>query len=178
MKIFRINSSMDGETFVVRPLLNARDIKNSILSYKIGYVLNPQTLQYDWKYRYLCFALINDELEIFNYSESMSKYITSDTLKMNSSKSIVIDVHVKEGLLSNKYNIVINDKYRFDNTPQKREYIKGVLTNTTLDLNDALKQEKNRIKDMVIDIPDPNDFSKTIKKKLSEIYDNESNYEL
>jgi hypothetical protein len=63
--IFKIKSSDNGKVFIVRPLLNAKNLKENILSYKVYF----NELRQEWVYRYLCFALVDDELKIFDFSK-------------------------------------------------------------------------------------------------------------
>jgi hypothetical protein len=90
---------------------------------------------------------------------------------MDSNKAIKVTVGVREGLLDNKYEIVEDDKFRFDNTPEKKEFIKNLLTTTGLDLLEATKQEKLKIEHLEIKLPKSNgEFS---VKTLQEIYESE-----
>jgi len=180
-EIYKIKKEDKGKTIVVRPLLNAKNLKKNILSYKVGF----STFNYNWTYRYICFALIDDELKIFDFSKEIldvmnSRSLNSEMLFMNSDKAIKIKIKTEElnGVyyLNNKYNIISDDKYRFDNTPEKREYIKNLLTNTELDLEESLKEIKSSIEHIEIKLPTfkPVEIGYEVKT-LKEIYDNELN---
>ena len=179
METFKIKSEDEGKVFIVRPLLNAKNLKENIVSYKIrfgiNFSLNGGMGAYEWSYRYMCFALVNDELKIFNFSKEIYKLIMTDgipkLLMMDSNKAIKITVGVREGFLDNQYEIVEDDKFRFDNTDEKRNYIKNLLTTTELDLSEALKEEKLKIGHLEIKLPKSDgEFS---VKTLQEIYDSE-----
>jgi len=109
-----------------------------------------------------------------------SRSLNSEMLFMNSDKAIKIKIKTEElnGVyyLNNKYNIISDDKYRFDNTPEKREYIKNLLTNTELDLEESLKEIKSSIEHIEIKLPTfkPVEIGYEVKT-LKEIYDNELN---
>jgi len=47
MEIFKLKTEHDGEVFIIRPLLNIKNLKESIVSYKT--VLN--TITHKWDYR-------------------------------------------------------------------------------------------------------------------------------
>lgn len=169
MEIFKIKLEDKGKVFIVRPLPNAKNLKENILSYKTGFSNNR------WSYRHMCFALVNDELNIFNFSKEVHKLIMIDgipkLLMMDSNKAIKITVGVREGFLDNQYEIIEDDKFRFDTDDEKRNYIKKLLTTTDLDLSQALKEEKLKIGHLEIKLPRSNgEFS---VKTLKEIYDSE-----
>ena len=175
METFKIKTEDEGKVFIVRPLLNAKNLKENKVSYKIrfgiNFFLNGGMGAYEWSYRYMCFALVNDELKIFNFSKEINKLITSELLMMSSNKAIKITVGVREGFLDNQYEIIEDDKFRFDNTDEKRNYIKNLLTTTDLDLSEVLKEEKLKIGNLEIKLPKSNgEFS---VKTLQEIYDSE-----
>lgn len=168
MNIFELNKSKQGQIFTIRPLLNPKNIKNSILTYVVDYRLDPISLQRGWIYRHLCFALIDGELNILDYPNILSKNINDESLKMNSDKYFRIGVYYDYDDLYYKCDTFRNDGLRFDNTQEKRDYITDILKNTSLNLFESLKYQKNKYKDVVVDILDPNDFEKTIKRKLSD----------
>jgi hypothetical protein len=175
METFKIKTEDEGKVFIIRPLLNAKNLKENIVSYKIrfgiNFSLNGGMGAYEWSYRYMCFALVNGELKIFNFFKEINKLITSELLMMSSNKAIKITVGVREGFLDNQYEIIEDDKFRFDNTDEKRNYIKNLLTTTDLDLSEALKEEKLKIGNLEIKLPKSNgEFS---VKTLQEIYDSE-----
>jgi len=173
MNIFELNKSKQGDIFTIRPLLNPKNIKNSILTYVVDYRLDPITLQRNWVYRHLCFALIDGELNILDYPDDLSNYINEDSLKMNSDKYFRIGIYYDYDGLQYKCDTFRNDGLRFDNSPEKREYITNILKNTNLNLFEALKYQRNKYKDKIVDYLDPNDFEKTIKKKLSDFSEQE-----
>lgn len=173
MKIFELDKTKHGEIFTVRPLLNPKDTKNSILTYVVDYRINPITLQRGWVYRHLCFALIDGNLEILDYPDDISNHICFDTLKMSSDKYFRMGVYYEYGDIQYRCDVFRNDGLRFDNTHEKREYIVNILKNTNLNLVDALNQQKNKYKDRIVEFLDPVDFEKTIKRKLSDFSDQE-----
>jgi hypothetical protein len=59
-------------------------------------------------------------------------------LMMNSDRALKITVKTKMNFFDNEYEIINDDKYRFDNTEEKRIYISKLLKNTDLDLSAAL----------------------------------------
>ncbi len=63
----------------------------------------------------------------------------ANMLMLNNNRAIQITVDTKQGFLNNSYIILEDDKYQWDNTPEKRKYIEDILLNTTLDLNEALQ---------------------------------------
>lgn len=69
--------------------------------------------------------------------------------------------------MDNNYEIIEDDKYRFDNTIEKQTYIENLLTTTELDLSEELKQVKSKIGYREIKFPNGS------VKKLQEIYDSE-----
>jgi hypothetical protein len=177
MEVFKIKTEDEGKVFIIRPLLNAKNINDSITKYKIrfgmNFSLNGGIGAYEWFYRYMCFALVNDELKIFNFSKEIYKLLFIDKIPkllfMDSNKVIKVTVGVREGFLDNKYEIIEDDKFRFDNTSEKKEFIKNLLTTTELDLLEATKQEKLKIGHLEIKLPKYNGgFS---VKTLQEIYD-------
>jgi hypothetical protein len=175
MEVFKIKTEDEGKVFIIRPLLNAKNLKENITSYKIrfgiNFSLNGGMGAYEWTYRYMCFALVNDELKIFNFSKEIYKLFIPKLLFMDSNKAIKVTVGVREGFLDNKYEIVEDDKFIFDNTSEKKEFIKNLLTTTELDLLEATKQEKLKIGHLEIKLPKSNgEFS---VKTLQEIYDSE-----
>jgi hypothetical protein len=161
MEVFKIKTEDVGKVFIIRPLLNVKNLKENITSYKIrfgiNFSLNGGMGGYEWSYRYMCFALVNDELKIFNFSKEIYKLLFTDgipkLLFMDSNKAIKVTVGVREGFLDNKYEIIEDDKFRFDNTSEKKEFIKNLLTTTELDLLEATKQEKLKIGHLEIKLP-------------------------
>lgn len=179
MKIFKISKKDNGSVIIIRPLLNAKNLEENIVSYKIrfgiNFTINNKMGCYKWSYRYMCFALVNEELKIFNYSEDIHKFINSigipNLFMMNSNKAIKITVGLKEGFLNNKYEIIEDDKFRFDNIYEKRHYIKNLLTTTDLELSESLNQEKAKIGHLDVKLPDSK--GEFVIKTLQEIYDSE-----
>jgi hypothetical protein len=103
--------------------------------------------------------------------ETQDKKILALLDKPATLKAIKVTVGVREGFLDNKYEIIEDDKFRFDNTPEKKEFIKNLLTTTEFDLLEATKQEKLKIGHLEIKLPKSNgEFS---VKTLQEIYDSE-----
>jgi hypothetical protein len=158
MDIFRPKIEDEGKSFIIRPLLNAKGLKNK----------EPHIVHYDIGLRgfmnvpiqgYLCFALVDDELKIIRFGKVMLDFIKSnsehgaDFLFMNNDKAIKMNVSVKRinndrekaAFFNPSYEIVQDNKYRFDDTPEKRKYISDLLMNTELDLNDALKEEIEKV---------------------------------
>jgi hypothetical protein len=91
---------------------------------------------------------------------------------MNSNKALKITVGIEDGFLNNQYEIIEDDKFILDNSDEKRNYIKNLLTKTKLDLREALNQEKLKISNVEIKLPKYNSSDFTIKT-LQEIYDSE-----
>ena len=145
MEIFKIKKENEGEVFIIRPLLNVKNIRENITSYKIGFS------DYGWIYRYMCLALVNDELRIFDFPKEICELLFIDNipelLHMSSNKAIKISVGVRGGFLDNKYEIIEDDKFRFDSTKENREFIENILTTTELDLEEATELEKLKIAD-------------------------------
>lgn len=150
MEIFKIKPEDKGKVFIVRPLLNAKGMKNSKQEHILSYKTHFNDFKQQWKYRYLCYALVNDKLEIFDFSQEIHKYFliisnNANMLMMNSNRVLQIKVDTKEGFLKNDYLVLEDDKYQWDNTPEKRKYISDLLLNTTLDLNEALQISQDNI---------------------------------
>lgn len=150
MEIFKIKPEDKGKVFIVRPLPNAKGMKNGKQEHILSYKSYFSDFQQKWKYRFLCYALINDKLEIFDFSHEIHKCFIdlndnnkflniSNMLMLDSNRALQITVDTKQGFLNNSYLILENDKYQWDNTPEKRKYIEDLLLNTTLDLNEALQ---------------------------------------
>jgi len=149
MEIFKIKPEDEGKIFIVRPLLNNKrlnTLKDNIVSYKWGF----NSLTKEWSYRHLCFALVNEELKIFDFSKEIYKLFSIDGIPekflfMSNDKAIKITVGVKMGFLNNKYEILTDEKYRFDDSEEKRSYILNLLDNTKLDLLEALSETKENL---------------------------------
>jgi hypothetical protein len=183
MKIFKIKPEDEGKVFIVRPLPNAKEFpKNMILNYKTYF----NDLRKEWEYRYLCFALINDEFKIFDFSKEIHKYFVEQMtlpntekpnplasyilhnvatmLMLNNDRALKITVKTKGGFLNNEYEVIQDDKYRFDNTDEKRKYITGLFSETDLDLSEALKTKTNEIQEMHIQ------DQQMFPKKINELF--------
>lgn len=179
METFKIKIEDEDKSFIIRPLPNVKNLKENIVSYKtrfgINFSLNGGMGSYEWSYRYMCFALVNNELKIFNFSKEIYKLIMTNgipkLLMLDSNKAIKITVGVKEGFLDNQYEIVEDDKFRFDNIDEKINYIKNLLITTDLDLSEALKEEKLKIGHLEVKLPKSN--GEFFVKTLQEIYDSE-----
>jgi len=138
MEVFKIKIEDEGKVFIIRPLPNAKNFGQNITSYKLRFC----TTKYEWVYRCMCFSLVNGELKIFNFSKEIFKLIFARLFPMNSDKALKVTVALREGFLDNKYEIIEDDKFRFDNTPEKRNFIKNLLMTTELDLLEATKKEE------------------------------------
>lgn len=171
--IFTITREDIGQTYIIRPLLNKKDPNKSIKEFK--YYLSEDKR---WFYKFLCFALVNDELKIILfgkqlYQEFKNKKDILPLQLLNLTNNKAVQVKVKEtkvndiSFIDNRIKIIRDDKYRYDNTPEKREWIVNLLDNTNLDLDKALEQEKSKIANNKIDLWN----GKT--KTLQEIWDSE-----
>lgn len=169
MEVFKLTKNDIGKTFIIRPLLNAKNLKENILGFKFYF----NTTEYKWVYRKLCFALVDDKLSIFQFSNEVHNYLKPEMFLMNSNKALKITINLDSDsmLMENHYEIIENDKYRFDDTNEKKDYIKNLLTNTELDLSKALNQVKSEIGHIEIKLPTSNGDFKI--KTLKEIYDSE-----
>jgi len=155
MEIFKPTKLDDGKTFIVRPLLNAKGMKN-----KEPHVMVLETGMKGLYGRplnnYLCYALVDDELRILQFGEKLRGIILQDQneksgllmLDMKSDRAIKITMRVRQGFADPLYEIKIihDDKYRFDDTKEKREYISNLLYNTDLDLSKALEKATENIR--------------------------------
>jgi hypothetical protein len=149
MEIFKATIKDDGKSFIIRPLLNAKDLKNHIIRCDTG-IKGFMNLPI---YEFLCFALVDDELKIIRFGRTLFNFMRDNSvtehvmemLQMKCDKAIKLTMRVRQGYPDPLYEIVQDDKYRFDNTPEKRKYISDLLLHTELDLMDALEFEKERI---------------------------------
>lgn len=153
--IFKCKIEDEGKILIVRPLLNIKDMTKHILSYKTTF----SEIQHKWNYRYLCYALVNDEFKIFDFSKKIHEFflemdsIPSHMLMMNSDRALKITIKTKQGFLDNEYEVIHDDKYRFDNTPEKKKFIlKHYSDNKHLDLSEALKQQENFVKELSLNL--------------------------
>ncbi len=90
---------------------------------------------------------------------------------MNSSSAIKVTVKLKAGYLNNNYEIIRDDKYRFDNTQEKKDYIQKLLSDIP-NLSDVLKSEKDKISHLTVELP--NSKGEYTIKTLKEIYEFEN----
>lgn len=158
--IFKIKTEDDGKVYIVRPLPNVKEFpKNQIVAYKAFF----SQLRQKWGYRYLCYALVDDVLRIFDFSEQIHKYFietvgTPETnmVMMNSDSALKITVGTKAGFLKNEYEVLHDDKYKFD-TEEKKKFISIRLLHTELDLSEALKLS--------------DDFAKELREKTEQTED-------
>ena len=156
--IFKIKTEDDGKVYIVRPLPNVKEVpKNQIVAYKAFFS------QLSLGYRYLCYALVDDVLRIFDFSEQIHKYFietvgTPETnmVMMNSDSALKITVGTKAGFLKNEYEVLHDDKYKFD-TEEKKKFISIRLLHTELDLSEALKLS--------------DDFAKELREKTEQTED-------
>lgn len=168
MDVFKITPKNDGQVFIIRPLLNIKNLNKPFLSFKSYFNSNL----YQWEYNRLCYALVNDELKIFKFKNSILKHLSYEMFLMNSDKALKITVKIKNGYLNNDYEIIQDNEYNFNITAEKRIYIENLLTTTNLDLYEALKEEKNKISNLEVTFISPINGSKIVKT-LKEIYENE-----
>lgn len=173
MEVFKITKDHKGQTFIVRPLLsNAR-------SYKIWFSIPRMK----WEYRYICLAFINDELKIFNFNNrTYNTFLQNNLNDLRNDKAFKIIVDVKkvgeDVYINNFEEIISDDKYRYDNTEEKRQALTDLLSPIDLDseFDIALKELKDSYRDIEIEFPNTSDYKTTNKIKLGEIYDKESQY--
>lgn len=168
MDVFKITPKNDGQVFIIRPLLNIKNLNKPFLSFKSYFNSNL----YQWEYNRLCYALVNDELKIFKFKNSILKHLSYEMFLMNSDKALKITVKIKNGYLNNDYEIIQDNEYNFNITAEKRIYIENLLTTTNLDLYEALKEEKNKISNLEVTFISTINGSKIVKT-LKEIYENE-----
>lgn len=168
MITFKLTTKDNGKTYIVRPLLNPKNPNRSVLGFKVRYNFK----KYEWVFQKLCFALVNDKLQIFQFSDNTHKYLSPELFLMNSNKAVKITVNVvDEEYLICEYEIIEENKYRFDDTDEKRNYIKTLLTQTELDLTETLNAIKLEIGHVEVKLPTSNGDFKI--KTLKEIYDAE-----
>ncbi len=74
MEIFKIKPEDKGKVFIVRPLPNAKGMKNGKQEHILSYKTYFNEFKKQWKYRCLCYALVNDKLKIFDFSDQIQKY--------------------------------------------------------------------------------------------------------
>lgn len=169
--IFKLSAKDKNKSFTIRPLLNPKDPNKSILSYKIWF----NRFNYEWMYKYLCFALVNDKLCVFNFSEEVYKKMSHEMFLMDSNKALKVTINTVniEGktLMKNNYEIVEDDKYRFDNTEKKRKYIQSIL-DTDLDLSESLDYCKAEVENVEVNLGSLDGHS--VYKTLKEVYADES----
>lgn len=146
---FRIGSEHDGSIIIVRPLPNAKDVKNPLMSYKVAFDMS----KYKWIYRYKCFALVDNKLEIFDFSETTRKHILPTQFFLNNNTTILIGVEFVDDKIINTYKVVQNDNYEFSSTKEKRDYIQDLLMNTPLDLSESIKKQKEELSSRIIILP-------------------------
>ncbi|MFM2393089.1 MAG: hypothetical protein RLZZ546_1071 [Bacteroidota bacterium] len=106
------------------------------------------------------------------YKKSEGWWLTCDTIEdlfLNSDKAFKVSVNLKDDFFDNKCEIIHDDKYRFDNTLEKKEYIIKLLSDLP-DLSEVLKDEKEKVSHYTIEFPDTNGKGGTIKT-LKEIYE-------
>lgn len=171
MDILKLSIQDEGKTFIIRPLPNIKNLQKSILLYKHSY----NKFQFKWSYRYMCFSMINGELKIFDFSKAIRDKMFLDKnvpmFFMNSNKAIKITVGVKEGFIDPACEIISDDKYQYDNTEEKRKFIKNLLESTNLDLFVAIEKSKSIIENRTVEIPYGPASANTWKTKtLREIY--------
>ncbi len=174
MDIFKITTKDEGKVFIIRPLPNIKNIQKSIVSYKTYF----NKVEYRWDYRYMCLAMVNDELKIFDHFKRIHELMFSDgvpkMILMDSNKAIKMTVNIREGFPDPQLEIISDDKYRYDATEEKKQFIKNLLESSELDLLVALEEEKERISDRKIEIPYTIPAKQDIKvMSLKEIYEDD-----
>jgi hypothetical protein len=152
MSIFKPTKLDDGRTFIVRPLLNAKGMEK-----KEHHVLVLETGMKGFREKpirnYLCYALVDDELKIFQFGETLRSIIHDQNMKnglmmdMKSDRAIKITMKITQGYADPTYEIIHDDKYRFDDTKEKRDYISNLLYNTELDLSKSLEEATEKVRE-------------------------------
>jgi hypothetical protein len=169
--VFKLSAKDKGKSFTIRPLLNPKDVNKSILSYKIWF----NRFKCEWMYKHLCFALVNDKLCTFNFSGELYNKMPHEMFLMDSNKALkvtidTVDIEDKT-LMKNNYEIIEDDKYRFDNTEEKRKYITSIL-GTGLDLSESLEYCKAEVENVEVNMGSIDGYS--VYRTLKEVYADES----
>lgn len=164
-----ILSCFGNQLSSLKEIENLTNLKENILGFKYSFNIE----QYRWVYRKLCFALIDDKMRIFQFPDEVHNYLKLEMFLMNSNKALKITINLdSESLfMENIYEIIEDDKYRFDDTIEKKDYIKNLLTNTDLDLSKTLNHIKSEIGHLEVKLP--NSKGDFITKTLKEIYETE-----
>jgi hypothetical protein len=141
MKIFKLQPSDEGKSFIIRFLPYIKDMKSSIVKYKTHF----NEIRKEWGYRYMCYALVNDNLEIFDFGSNIYSYLIKDMemILPKSSKALKVTVGVRKGYLDNEYSLVEDEKFRYDNTEENKSYLVNLLQGAQMDL---LEELDNQIK--------------------------------
>lgn len=155
----------------IRPLLNPKDVNKSILSYKIWY----NRFKCEWLYKHLCFAFVNDKLCAFDFSDELYNKMPHDMFLMDSNKALRVTINTAKiedkTLMKNNYEIIEDDKYRFDDTEEKRKYITSILR-TGLDLSESLEYCKAEVENVEVNMGSIDGYS--VYRTLKEVYADES----
>ena len=159
MELFKITKENFGKTIQLKPILNVKDPKNPILSYKIGF----NNIYGRWMYRYLCFCIMDDKVVPMEFSKSIYDFLSKNqsVLFLNNDQFLNIEVFDKQGFLDYNITILNDPKYDYSKTQEDKDKLFSMFGD--VDLYSILLDRKNTHADIEVDI-----FGK--KTKLRDVY--------
>ncbi len=140
IELFQISQEMVGQTIIVRPLPNIKNLNKFING------INIKSMDFKESNSYYCYALIDDKLYVLRATSHIMNISNSNIYGgtrmwfLNNNKALKIKISNK-GLLDYKYEVITDDKYEFSNTPEKKEYILSLLNNTNDSLEEIIEKE-------------------------------------
>lgn len=159
MELFKITKEHFGKTIQLKPILNVKDLKNPILSYKIGF----NNFYGKWIHRHLCFCIVDDKVVPIEFSKSIYDFLSKNqsVLFLNNDQFLNIEVFDKQGFLDYNITILNDPKYDYSKTQEDKDKLLSMFGDA--DLHSILLDRKNTHADIEVDI-----FGK--KTKLRDVY--------
>ncbi len=159
MELFKITKEHFGKTIQLKPILNVKDPKNPILSYKIGF----NNFYGKWIHRHLCFCIMDDKVVPIEFSKSIYDFLSKNqsVLFLNNDQFLNIEVFDKQGFLDYNITILNDPKYDYSKTQESKDKLLSMFGD--VDLYSILLDRKTSFADIEVDI-----FGK--KTKLRDVY--------
>ena len=159
MELFKITKEHFGKTIQLKPILNVKDLKNPILSYKIGF----NNFYGKWIHRHLCFCIMDDKVVPIEFSKSIYDFLSKNqsVLFLNNDQFLNIEVFDKQGFLDYNITILNDPKYDYSKTQESKDKLLSMFGD--VDLYSILLDRKNTHADIEVDINGK-------KKKLRDVY--------
>ncbi len=194
MNTYRLNidNNKEGDIIIIRPLVNVKNFKNNILTHKSNFGIDG------WIYKYMFLARIydnefNGELKAFYCGEKIHKILQKEIknrvksldniLPMSPLSNCAIKIIMKHPvklkhddnyeLMDYDCEIIHDDKYYYAHNEEEKEYIKNLLNNTDIDIEKEFDIQKDKIKDVIVEIPIIKRIETIEKFKLGDIFEKE-----